>query len=244
MNHSRLLARAATPVAALAGALALAAPAFAHVEVESATPQALAVGAVVAFDAEGESKTAGISQVRVALPAGIAPGDVTLADGPKGWQLSAVDGGYQVAGPALAPGRSAAYKIKVRQLPDAPQLVFKSLVTYTDGRVDRWIELPQGGAEPAHPAPVLKLTAAAPGAKPLPATGTSAPPSTTASASAAPSTGAPAQAAPSDTAAPSASPAASAGGSSGSGAATVAVVGVLVVAVAGVLLWRRRAARG
>ncbi|GAA4992524.1 DUF1775 domain-containing protein [Kitasatospora paranensis] len=247
MNRSRLVARLAAPVAALAGALALAGPAFAHVEVESATPQALAVDAVVSFNAEGESPTAGIKQVRVVLPAGLTSGDVSLVDAPKGWQLSAASDGYQVAGPALAPGKSAVYKIKVRQLPDAKQLVFKSVVTYSDGQVDRWIELPQGGTEPEHPASVLKLTAAAPGAKPLPSGGAASP----APASPAASSSAPAAAAPvpdpssAPAAAPSASPATgTASSSSGSAAATVAVVGLLVVAIAGVIVWRRRAARG
>jgi hypothetical protein len=243
MNRSRLVARLAAPVAALAGALALAGPAFAHVEVESATPQALAVDAVVSFNAEGESPTAGIKQVRVVLPAGLAPGDVSLVDAPRGWQLSAASDGYQVAGPALAPGKNAAYKIKVRQLPDARQLVFKSVVTYTDGQVDRWIELPQGGAEPQHPASVLKLTAAAPGAKPLPSGGAANSASPAASAPASPAA-APAPDPSSAPVAPSASPAtATASGSSGSAVATVAVVGLLVVAIVGVIVWRRRAAR-
>jgi len=40
------------------------------------------------------------------------------------------------------------------------QLSFKTLQTYSDGTVVRWIEEPQkGGAEPESPAPVLTLTA-------------------------------------------------------------------------------------
>ena len=72
MNRSRLLVRAATPLAAAACVLALAGPAAAHVEVESATARALATDAVVAFDAEAESAGAGIKQVKVVLPTGIA----------------------------------------------------------------------------------------------------------------------------------------------------------------------------
>ncbi|PBC71349.1 uncharacterized protein DUF1775 [Streptomyces sp. TLI_235] len=241
MNRSRLLARAAVPLAAAAGVLALAAPALAHVEVESGTARALAANAVVAFDAEGESSSAGIKQVKVVLPAGIAPSDVSLVEAPKGWSFTPSEDGYQVAGAALAPGKNAAYKIKVRQLPNERSVAFKTLVTYSDGHVDRWIELPQGGAEPAHPAPVLKLAAAAPGAKPLPASSSASPsaaPSPTAasaSASAAPS------AAPSSASPEATVPVASDGGS-GSGTATVAVVALLAAAIVGVLLWRRRAA--
>jgi Domain of unkown function (DUF1775) len=41
------------------------------------------------------------------------------------------------------------------------QLEFKALQTYSDGDVVQWIEpTVKGGAEPEHPAPVLKLTKA------------------------------------------------------------------------------------
>ncbi|GJF31977.1 hypothetical protein KNE206_46770 [Kitasatospora sp. NE20-6] len=243
MNRPRLLARLATLPAAVLGALALAGPASAHVEVESSHAQALAVDAVIAFDAEGESATAGIDKVTVALPAGIAPADVTLVEAPKGWTFTPTPDGYQVAGTALAPGKSAAYKVKVRQLPDASSVAFKSLVTYSDGQVDRWIELPKSGATPAHPAPVLKLAAASPGATPLPAA-----PAPSASVPASPSPSAPAPSAPSGEPSPSASagttPSDSSGdssdGLSGGGIATIVGVGVLAVAIVAVLVRRRR----
>lgn len=218
MNRHRLSVRVALPIAALAGVLVLAGPAAAHVQVESDTPQALAANAVVSFDAEGESSSAGISKIRVVLPSGLAPGDVELADGPKGWTLTATEDGYTVGGAALAPGKSAAYKIKVKQLPDAKELVFKSLVTYSDGHIDRWIELPQGSSKPAHPAPVLTLTAAAP------------------TVSAAPSSPAPA----SPSAAPSTAPVAADDGSSGDGPIVIGLVAALLVLVGAVVWWRRR----
>ncbi|GAA4841608.1 hypothetical protein GCM10023235_16780 [Kitasatospora terrestris] len=224
----------------LAGAVLVAGPASAHVEVESATPQALAVGAVVAFDAEGESSTAGITEVKVALPAGLTGSDVTLAEAPTGWTFAASADGYTVSGPALAPGANAAYKIKVRQLPDAKELAFKSLVTYSDGQVDRWIEVPQNGSKPQHPAPVLTLTAAAPGATPLPAAG-AASPSAAASVSASPS---PSAAASSPAAAPAPVPAAAPAEKKSSGGGTVVIAVIAAAAVlTGVLVWRRRAAR-
>ncbi|MEV6210815.1 DUF1775 domain-containing protein [Kitasatospora sp. NPDC051914] len=238
MNRSRLLARAAVPLAAAASVLALAAPALAHVEVGSATARALATDAVVAFDAEGESTTAGIKQVRVVLPEGIAPSDVALVEAPKGWTFTLSADGFQVAGAALAPGKSAAYKVKVRQLPDARSVAFKTLVGYSGGRVDRWIELPQGSAKPDHPAPVLKLAAAAPGAKPLPAS-----PSAAATASAA-VTDAPslAPSPASSSASPGATAPVASDRGSGSGTATILVVALLAAAIVGVVLWRRRAA--
>ncbi|GAA2751665.1 MULTISPECIES: DUF1775 domain-containing protein [Kitasatospora] len=233
MQRTRLLARVLTPVAALGGTLALAVPAFAHVEVEADHPQALAKIVMIDFNAEGESDTAGITEIKVALPTGIASGDIVLTSAPSGWKLTPSEGGYTVSGPALAPGADAKYAIKVMQLPDAKELAFKSLVGYSDGHVDRWIELPQAGVKPEHPAPVLTLSPAAPGSTPQAAPAASLPaPSVSAS------SGAPA--APT-AATPAAAPAAKT--SSGGSGVVVGVVVAVVVALLAALVWRRRSAR-
>jgi hypothetical protein len=137
--------------------------AYAHVDVEADPAMGGATNALVSFDAEAESPSAGIESVRVVLPTGIAPADVSLADGPSGWSLAPTDDGYTVSGDPLARGENAVYSIRVARLPDAAELVFKTLVTYTDDSVDRWI----GGANDDNPAPVLKLT---PNPKPAPTT--------------------------------------------------------------------------
>ncbi|WP_327660550.1 MULTISPECIES: DUF1775 domain-containing protein [unclassified Streptomyces] len=163
-------ARRHTRTLALVGAVATGAvlfsagPASAHVEVGSEKAQALAENVTLEFDAESESDTAGITELRVVLPEGIAPGDVTYDEGPKGWKFTANDDGYTVKGPAVKVGENAEYSVVVRQLPDAKELAFKTLQTYSDKRVDRWIELGEGSETPA---PVLKLKAAAPDAKPI-----------------------------------------------------------------------------
>ncbi|MFF4259625.1 DUF1775 domain-containing protein [Streptomyces sp. NPDC001663] len=151
--------------AALTATLALAAPAAAHAEVEADRPQALAENVTLSFVSEAESDSAGFTKLRIVLPEGIAAADVTLDEAPKGWKLTATSDGYSLGGPALKTGVDAEHKIKVRQLPDEKELVFKTVETYSDGEVSRWIELPTGGKEPEQPAPVLKLKAAAPGAK-------------------------------------------------------------------------------
>ncbi|MEV0639497.1 DUF1775 domain-containing protein [Streptomyces sp. NPDC050619] len=151
--------------AATATALLLTAgPASAHVEVESDKAQALAENVEISFDAESESDTAGITKIRVVVPEGIAPADVTYGEGPKGWKFTAADDGYTVEGPAVKAGVNAEYSVVVKQLPDAKELAFKTLQTYSDGHTDRWIELDDNGENPA---PVLQLKAAAPGAKPV-----------------------------------------------------------------------------
>ncbi|MPY59992.1 DUF1775 domain-containing protein [Streptomyces spongiae] len=152
--------------AALTATLALAAPAAAHAEVEADKPQALARDVTIGFVSEAESESAGFTELRVVLPEGIAPEDVTLREAPKGWKLKATSDGYTVGGPALKTGANAEHEIKVRQLPDAKEIAFKTVETYSDGKISRWIELPSGGDEPEQPAPVLELKAAASGAKP------------------------------------------------------------------------------
>ncbi|MFF4342663.1 DUF1775 domain-containing protein [Kitasatospora sp. NPDC001540] len=248
MQRSRAFRRSVVPAAlALGLVLGAAGAAAAHVEVDSSTAQALAVDAQVAFSAEGESSTAGIADVKVVLPGGLAPADVTLVKAPEGWALTPTADGYAVAGPALAPGAAAEWTVKVRQLPNTDSLVFKTLVDYSDGHTDRWIELPQNGGKPEHPAPTLALRPAAPGATPLagatPSAGASAPASAPASASASVAASAPA----SPSAPPSVAAAAPKDGADGTGdgTSTTAVVlgsvaGVAVLGTLVALVLRRR----
>lgn len=166
---SRTIRRLAVATAAAATAVLLTAvPATAHVEVEADTAQALAENVHLAFSAESESATAGITQLRVILPEGISPSDVTYEEGPDGWKFAATNDGYTVKGPALKTGADAEHSVVVRQLPDAKELVFKTLQTYSDGKVDRWIELGESDDGHGHghgnEAPVLELEPAAPGA--------------------------------------------------------------------------------
>ncbi|GAA1708072.1 DUF1775 domain-containing protein [Streptomyces yatensis] len=158
-------ARRLTIVAAVSATAVLltAVPAAAHVEVESEKAKALAENVTISFEAESESDSAGITELKVVLPEGIKPADVTYDKGPEGWKFAAEDNGYTVRGPALKAGENAEYSITVRQLPDAKELAFKTLQTYSDKRTDRWIELDDQGESPA---PVLKLEAAASDAKP------------------------------------------------------------------------------
>ncbi|MFE9029039.1 DUF1775 domain-containing protein [Streptomyces iakyrus] len=209
--------------------LATAGSASAHVEVESDKAQALAENVEISFEAESESDTSGITKLRVVLPKGITPADVTYGEGPKGWKFTSADDGYTVEGPAVKKGVNAEYSIVVKQLPDAKELPFKTLQTYEDGRIDRWIELDENSDNPA---PFLKLKAAAPGAKPI-------------SPSPSESETAPSPSPTPEAAGPSASPAAQAkeeDGDSGLSAGAWAGIGLAVVVVAGgaVYLVRRR----
>jgi uncharacterized protein YcnI len=223
---ARIMSRVA--VLAAVGGITLAspaAPAYAHVEVSADKPQAGATDVTLTFVGEAESDSAGITSERIVLPDGISPTDVTLAKAPGGWRMTVDPDGVTIAGKALAAGKDATVAIKVAKLPaDETRLSFKTIETYGDGTVARWIEIRKEGAdEPDNPAPLLKLKAAAvaPSAAPSSApvqVGTSA----TAVQAVAASTG-------------------EDGGISLRGWASLA--GLVVVAVAGFLLGRRRQQR-
>lgn len=158
-----------------------------------------------------------------------------LKDSPKEWKLTATPDGYTIGGPALATGTDAEYSITVRQLPDAKSLAFKTLETYGDGEISRWIEVPTNGEKVGNPAPVLALKPAAPGAKLIaPSPSPSPTPSTTPSLQ-------PTAAAPS---APAASASAQATSAEDTGSSAGAIVGViaavLLLAAACTLWWVRR----
>ncbi|MER5225359.1 DUF1775 domain-containing protein [Streptomyces flaveus] len=157
--------------AAFAVAVATAGPAAAHADVEAEGARALDQNVALTFSAESESASAGISKLEVILPKGIAPGDITYKEGPDGWKLTPTDRGYTVSGPKLDVGEDAEHVVTVRQLPDAKSLAFKTVQSYSDGKVDRWIELDEeessDGHGHGHPAPRLDLKPAAPGAKPV-----------------------------------------------------------------------------
>jgi hypothetical protein len=152
-------------VGAVAGVavLGLAAPAFAHVEVSADKTQAGATDVTVTFNGEAENPKAGIMTERVVLPAGIAPADVSPAKLPPGWKYTANSDGFTVGGKALKIGTDAVWSIKIVKLPaDQTRLSFKTLETYGDGDIVRWIEIQEPGQdEPDNPAPLLVLKPAA-----------------------------------------------------------------------------------
>jgi len=110
-------------------ALAVAGVAAAHVEVSSDKDTGGAERATLTFDAEAENASAGIASIRVVLPQGIAPADVTLKSAPSGWKLTPGRDGYTVAGAAQPKGRNVEHSVIVAKLPNATELVFKVLVT-------------------------------------------------------------------------------------------------------------------
>ncbi|MFI7409709.1 DUF1775 domain-containing protein [Streptomyces sp. NPDC049627] len=228
---------------ALAATVVAAGPASAHAEVEAEGARALDRNVALTFTAESESASAGISKLEVILPKGLTPQDITYKKGPQGWKFATSDRGYTVSGPKLAVGEDAEYVVTVRQLPDAEELVFKTLQTYSDGQVDRWIELEEeaedDGHGHGHPAPRLELKPAAPGAKPVSPSPTAEPAGTTPSSgngTGEPTTGASSPSSPQSSAQPVAD---SAQEDDGMPPAVPVGIGVAVLALGGGVWWFR-----
>ncbi|WP_336031532.1 DUF1775 domain-containing protein [Geodermatophilus sp. FMUSA9-8] len=213
-----------------------AASASAHVEANAEGARAGAGPVTVSFLAEAESSTAGIVGAKVQLPEGLAPQSATLAAAPAGWALTPTVDGYEVAGPDIGAGVDLEYSVVIAQLPaDAPaELPFKTLLRYSDGVEDAWIEVPfEADPEPENPAPMITLAAAAAPVTPSAPATTSAPatPSATPSTTAESSTGQAAEAA-----------AAEGGGPTLGTVLPLAAVAVAALA-AGLWFVRRRSAR-
>lgn len=156
--------RAATvTILAAVATLGLATAAQAHTEVEIDNPQAGGTNVKMTMTAEAEQDSSGIVSVHVVLPEGLTASQITLVSGPAGWQLTPATDGYTVAGKALRVHTNATMVTRIAQLPSAATaLAFKTLVTYANGHVDRWIEVPSAAnPKPDNPAPVVSLRPAA-----------------------------------------------------------------------------------
>jgi uncharacterized protein YcnI len=218
---SRTCARGVAIGLAALALTAIAAPALAHTEATIDNPQAGATNVVLTLDAQAESTSAGITSLDVTLPDGVTPAQVSIKAGPNGWTFTRTTQGFTVAGTALPVGTDARAALQIAQLPaTATTLAFKTLVNYSDGAVDRWIEVPSTAApNPPNPAPTVSL-------RPAAAT--------------------PAGTAPTNLVSPGAvvrnpSPAATAPTSASSTALLWVIVGagLILLVLIGVLLWRR-----
>ncbi|MFF0852500.1 YcnI family protein [Streptomyces sp. NPDC003280] len=178
MSANRFALRRAGAVVALSGlsVLAAAGVASAHVTVH---PESYAKGAtdgVLTFRVPNEEDTASTSKVQVFLPTDHLVLGV-LVHPQDGWKpkvtttklrtpVKTDDGTITEAvsqitwtGGKIGAGEYEDFDVAFGQLPDnTGQLTFKTLQTYSDGKVARWIEAPSGGEEAENPAPTLKLT--------------------------------------------------------------------------------------
>ncbi|TXL92206.1 YcnI family protein [Streptomyces sp. IB2014 016-6] len=182
-GRNRTARRAAVVGGVAASAVVLlAGPALAHVGVQPVGEAAKGGYATVNFKVPNERDDASTVKLEVNFPtehplASVSPQAV------PGWKIavtkSKLDKPIEMHGKQIteavskvtwtatgdskvAPGYFQQFPLSIGQLPeDADQLVFKTLQTYDNKEVVRWIDAPTEGAEPESPAPVLALTAAA-----------------------------------------------------------------------------------
>jgi periplasmic copper chaperone A len=176
-------ARAAALIStvSLVSVFTFAAAASAHVTINP-TDATQGGEAQVAFRVPDESDTLSTTKVQVNLPTDQPLASVMVLPVP-GWTfrvstsklttpIKTDDGdtvteaisqiAWTATSPAtgIKPGEFQEFPVSIGPLPKADEMVFKTLQTYSDGSIVRWIDLSQPGQpEPDHPAPVLKLTA-------------------------------------------------------------------------------------
>ncbi|AYG81660.1 hypothetical protein DWB77_03824 [Streptomyces hundungensis] len=183
MNAVRSRTRVALVGSVAAGSvLLLSGTAFAHVTVQPEGAAAKGGYAVVDFKVPNERDNAKTVKVEVNLPTDHPLASVMPQPVP-GWNVEVTKSkldkpltvhGKQIneavtkvtwSGGSIEAGQFQKFPLSIGSLPtDTDQLVFKALQTYDNNEVVRWIQEPQSGAaEPANPAPTLKLTAATAG---------------------------------------------------------------------------------
>ncbi len=143
----------------LALAVAHAAPAWGHVKVE---PKEAARGSVTTFTfmVPNESDTAGTIKVEVFFPEEARFTTVTPQP-VAGWTPSTTAASAAWSGGPVTGEDKVAFQLTVGPLPssDADRIVFKTLQTYDNGDVVRWIDVAEArSVELEHPAPFVELT--------------------------------------------------------------------------------------
>ncbi|MDP5182345.1 YcnI family protein [Blastococcus sp. BMG 814] len=185
MSSTRLLPRAAAVLLAVltafCGAVVFATSAAAHVTVSSDDAAPGGYGKLT-FRVPNESDTASTTALRIQIPEEAAMGSLRVQPVP-GWTIttettelaepievrgrelssyiSVVE--YRAAGGGgIAPGEFQEFALSGGPFPDAEQLSFPAVQSYSDGSEAAWIEPAVAGQdEPERPAPVLSLAAGA-----------------------------------------------------------------------------------
>lgn len=174
----RLLGGAAVVAVTMVGTTL---PALAHVTVDPGTATQ-GDFTKLTFRVPNESEDTSTTKVQVFLPAASPLGFVSVKphagwtftetrsklakpietdDGPVNDYVSSITWTATSESASIQPGTFDEFDISAGPLPKTGSMQFKTLQTYSDGSVVRWIEPTTGTEEPEHPAPTLKLTPAA-----------------------------------------------------------------------------------
>jgi len=161
--------------------LALAGTASAHVTVVGDNGIAQGGFGVLTFRVPTESATASTTELKVSFPSDtpisyvstqpVAGWKASIStkklakpiktdDGTMDTYVSEVDWKATSPANAIKPGEFQMFNVSAGPLPATATVSFPATQIYSDGSVVRWNEIAQGGAEPDHPAPTLKLAKA------------------------------------------------------------------------------------
>jgi uncharacterized protein YcnI len=150
-------------------------PAEAHVTVQPAEAEQGGF-ATLAFQVPNESDEAGTTSVEVTFPEEYPLPFVSVKPTPgwtfqteerqleepvevEGTEVTQAVGTITWQAGRINPGEFQQFLVSVGPLPEVESLSFPAIQTYDDGEVARWIEpTPEGGEEPEFPAPTLTLT--------------------------------------------------------------------------------------
>lgn len=161
------------------GLVALAAPASAHVHVDSTDATQGGFG-VATFRVPNESDTAATTKITVTLPKD-KPFAFVSAQAKPGWKSSTTttkldkpvkSGDYDISevttsitwtatGDGIATGQYDTFGLSGGPFPDTDELMLPVTQTYSDGEVSTWDQEQTGDTEPESPAPVLAIPASA-----------------------------------------------------------------------------------
>ena len=154
----------------------IAGPAFAHVTVSSTDAKPGEFGKTV-FRVPTESETASTTKLVVTLPQD-TPFAFVSAESKPGWKASIKEatldkptkvGDFELTkavrtitwtstGAGIPPSQFDEFAISGGPFPDAGEISFTAVQTYSDGEVVAWDQVQKGDKEPEHPAPTLTLT--------------------------------------------------------------------------------------
>lgn len=155
----------------------IAGPVSAHVNVSSTDAAQGGFGKVV-FRVPTESDTASTTKLVVTLPKE-APFAFVSVGAKPGWKIETTTAkldqptkvgnstiteaistiSWTATGDGIAPSQFDEFAISGGPFPDADQMAFSAVQTYSDGKVVAWDQPQTGDAEPEHPAPALTLVA-------------------------------------------------------------------------------------
>ncbi|MGY1650109.1 YcnI family protein [Geodermatophilus sp. SYSU D01119] len=180
---TRTIHRLAVVLAAgLAALLATAGVASAHVTVSSQDAAAGGYGKLT-FRVPNESDTASTVAVRIQVPEEAAMASLRAMP-VAGWTVSTTRAqlpepleshGQEITeyvsvvefraeeGQGIGPGQFMEFALSGGPFPDADEVSYPAVQTYSDGTEAAWIEPTVGGEEPEYPAPVLTLAGTAAG---------------------------------------------------------------------------------